>query len=256
MARKLTFIAVGASAWLGFGLLSGCNEILDIEQAQLSPSAGGGNTPLPAPGSLNVHGADCTTVTPKCSACITTACKPPDLNGCVGNKDCRAAMDGYNSCLGPSCSAQEDTCFAPLSAINGPVPDCMLGCEKECATSAIFSTCQLYCGCMVANCMQKFGDPTVPMDFASPDDCVNRCINFPPDIVTCRWSHCELAGLYPNEDHCDHAVGINICGFNSVAPRPAECPRDKSLDTFGCASNSECCSNFCNVAKNRSCAEQ
>lgn len=254
MANKTAIILGGVSVWFAIGLLSGCNAVLDIQEAQLSSSAGSANAQGGSTGTmLNVHSSGCQTAKSACSSCVTTACGQPEMNTCLTDKACRAAMDGYNSCLGSSCTAEEDTCFAPLSAINGPVPDCMLGCKNDCSASAIFTTCQLYCGCMANNCEQKFSDPSIATDFASATDCVSQCMNFPADIVTCRWSHCELAGLYPKENHCDHAVGIGLCGLNTVTRAP-DCT-DKNPDTFGCASDSECCSGNCDQSKNRTCRE-
>jgi hypothetical protein len=182
-------------------------------------------------------------VSTACTACASTECSQPEQNGCLADSKCRGAINGYASCLGGECGGTPAECFAPLSAPGSTIPSCLAGCSDACAQSPIYSECQLYCGCMGSNCATQFG---------SMDDCITECQALPSNLRACRWTHCELAGIYPLEAHCDHAIGIGFCGLAEPQVRPAAC-RDKRLDGSACQQDSDCCSNHCD--SRRSCAD-
>jgi hypothetical protein len=264
MAYCSKIIVLGASAWLALGSIMGCNAVLGIEEARLSESASGagaggaGVVSTVTPSALKHTGLD-TCVASKtdsaaCSTCIRNACGPQKESACQQSYQCRGAMDAYSGCLGASCSVAgctDEEFFTP----NSPVDRCYGKCEHECAASPIYSACQLYCACMGANCGEKLsaqaldGGVSTPV-FTSMADCQTQCESWAPAVVTCRRTHCEIAELYPMEAHCDHATGIGFCG--TAVPLVTSC-RDKSLNSFACTQDQDCCSNHCDAKGTRTC---
>jgi hypothetical protein len=157
-------------------------------------------------------------------------------------------MDDYGACLGASCATGDcfdRTLFTPGQQVN----DCYGACTEACAASPIYSPCDLYCACLGANCSDQFSDAPVNGQFSSLDDCLKKCAMLPPEIVTCRRTHCELAGLSvpPNLTHCDHAVGNIFCSSTMPTDRTQCTDKSKSLDSFACQQPSDCCSGNCNA---------
>lgn len=265
MANRFTSIGVALSAWLGVSLLGGCNAVLGIEEAQPRESGGGtgggsvGGTV--SPGAPYTGSQSCTTLDPKCAACVTASCSQSnqnDVNLCLQDAECRATLDRYAACLGHTCNANAGQCFESLLVIGAKVsvPDCIIkNCATYCARSPVYSPCELYCSCMGADCPSRLTDGT----FSGMDDCVTKCNLLQassPELVTCRRTHCEIAGLYPNElQHCDHAVGLSgLCAAQSLDTAVRTTCTDKSLVSFACSQPSDCCSGSCQGAPNRACA--
>jgi hypothetical protein len=236
MARGAALVVIGMGAWLSVGLLGGCNEILDIEQANLvaSTSSAGGGTGT-------IGDADtCTKPNNTCSDCISANCSPPDQSQCTEDPACRKASDHYARCLGPACKANETECFEPLFAGDAPVPTCVIqNCGAACASVPVYSACQLYCGCMLTDCQGKFD--TFPA-------CMAACNMLDTETVNCRRTHCEIAPFDKSLPHCDHAMGIITCLSADVPVRSSDC-RNKSLKGFYCEADSDCCSMACDKTK-------
>lgn len=242
MANRAAFVVIGVAAWLSVGLLGGCNEILDIEQAQLVPSTGsvGGGTGTPGDADT------CTAPNTACSNCISANCSAIEQGQCTSDATCRKTGDHYARCLGPKCTANETECFEPLFAGDSLVPECVIkSCKTECATVPVYSACELYCGCMLTNCSTEFD--TIPQ-------CIAACKLLDPQVVNCRRTHCEIAPFDATLPHCEHAMGMFTCLSNDIPKRPTDC-RDKSLKGFYCAADSDCCSNACDLTK-KACANQ
>jgi hypothetical protein len=243
-----SFVALGVVAWLCVGSLSACNSVLGIEEA--APRANGASgAPAGSAGGTGIStyvqppntGNVCTKpVSGDCSTCIAKNCSASELSTTLANPDSRAALGKYSICLGAACSSQ-DTCFEDqLLVAPAPVFKCGGNCISACATTPVFSTCQLYCACMAQNCVSE------DAGFANPDqtDCVTRCEAWPAEVQTCRWSHCEVAPLDP-ATHCQHADGKLIsCGATTPIVRPDSC-KTLSLPGFGCNGNGDCCNNDC-----------
>ena len=188
------------------------------------------------PGSDNCQ----TSPKPTCVSCASATCTQAEQDACLFDSACRSAMVGYAQCLGSACDGSSDsTCFSRLFPYsNTTVPRCLSGCSADCEMSPIYSDCQLYCGCMLSNCSAPF--PTT-------ESCISNCLKLDPAVVRCRWSHCEVAGLYTAENrlHCAHAVGVALC-TGPPPPAPPDCP-NKSLDGFACTRDSNCCSDNCDL---------
>jgi hypothetical protein len=243
MARKVAFVVMSVGAWLGVGLLSGCNEILDIQQADLGAIAGGsanagagagagGGSPIPTDETCKADNS-------ACSKCLSTSCDPVARGQCIRDEGCRKIGDHYARCLGPQCKADEVGCFGPLTAGDSLVPPCVESCFSECAAVPVYSACELYCGCMVANCVGKFD---------SVQECVDNCKTLDPEVVSCRRTHCDIAPHDSKLPHCDHAVGLQTCSATTPPVRPTTC-RNKSLKGFYCATGGDCCSGACDPSK-------
>ena len=243
MASRATLVVVSIGAWLSVGPLGGCNAILDIQQAQLaaSTSSAGAGGALPVPGDADSCKADNT----PCSTCISAKCTPIEQGECTSDEGCRKVGDEYARCLGAGCKADDLNCFEPIFGGASAVPTCVAGCTTECAAVPVYSACELYCGCMLANCSNKFD---------TVQDCIAVCKNLPAEVVNCRRTHCDIAPHDSTLPHCDHAMGVQTCGTTDVPTRTAEC-RDKSLKGFYCAADSDCCSNACDPAK-KACVNQ
>jgi hypothetical protein len=218
--------------------------VLGIEQAQLDESSGtigkagsssGGNQ-SPVQTGINA----CTAANPECTTCIenTQGCVQ-ETNACLGDPDCRKTFDRYRYCLTKTCDAQD--CIESLYGEISIIPQCIIqSCKAKCTAVPVESACQLYCACMADNCQSRFQDGT----FKSMDDCVASCEKLPQDVQTCRRTHCEIAGDFPTEQHCFHATGSMFCAATDMM-RPTTCT-DKSLNSFACKVDAECCSGNCN----------
>jgi hypothetical protein len=258
MKRSLQIPLLVAAAWLALCLSAGCNAVLGIEEAQPRGTAGGtGNGSAGSAGSsastpgtgLAYTGTDSCKGEPAantaCQACLTQQCTSAAQSLCTKDHSCRRQMDDYDACLGASCLTPnqcfEQTLLKPGQQVN----DCYSQCADACAVSPIYSPCDLYCACMGANCSDQFSDTPMNGQFGSLSDCLTKCQALPPEIVTCRRTHCELAGLSADLTHCDHAVGHIFC--SSTMPTDRTQCTDKSLDSFACQQSSECCSGNCNA---------
>jgi hypothetical protein len=236
MACRAGFVVIGVGAWLGIGLLGGCNEILDIQQAQLVAS-----TSSAGAGAGTIGDADtCTVPNAACSACMSAHCSPSDQSQCTADPACRKASDHYARCLGPECKANETECFEPLFAGDAPVPICVIqNCKNDCAAVPVYSACELYCGCMLTDCLGKFD---------TFSQCIAACNVLDPETVNCRRTHCEIAPFDDSLPHCDHAMGLLTCLAADKPTRPSDC-RNKSLLGFYCAADTDCCSGACDMTK-------
>jgi hypothetical protein len=247
MKHKVALILLGVSAFLGLNALSGCNAVLGIDQAEVE--SGGGTGKAGSTGNagstsqslmLQTGSNACTVSNTACNACIanTRNCQQ-ETNACLGDPDCRKAFDRYRYCLTKACDAKD--CIERLYDDQPLVPSCIIqSCRDECAAVPVQSACQLYCACMAANCQSRFQDGT----FSTMAACVTSCEQLPPDVQTCRRTHCEIAGDFPTERHCFHATGTDFCSAAGTT-RPTTCT-DKSLNSFACKADQECCSNNCN----------
>jgi hypothetical protein len=241
MTRSLSSLAIAGGAWLL--LASGCNAALGIQEAELRPDSTSGGT---GGGVVSYAGDNvCMADNTKCLTCATTACQGSGaqnpLNSCLADHGCRDAMIDYGACLGKQCAAAD--CFDKLDAASSSLlDDCIEPCVNDCAVAPIYTPCQVYCSCLAANCQ----DDVTTSPYTSQSECLTACGKLPPDVVTCRRTHCELAGLSGDPVHCDHAVGIGFCGVTDVPARddgPAGC--QKSLISFACRYGTDCCSGFC-----------
>jgi hypothetical protein len=250
MTKRSSFFVCAGSVCLALGLIPGCNAALGIDEAQLRPGDSSGGT---SSGPVNVSGprpfytipATCISeVSTDCSNCIANA--KPDSDQCLGDSLCRNWMLGYATCLGENCTPNAAKCFEPLvSTVGTPVGSKFSACESACDHTPIFSTCELYCGCMLENCSAKF---------ATFGACMTACGALDPEAVNCRWTHCEAVKndkLMPPLPHCEHAVGnLGICPPNG-SMRPETCT-DSSPKSFFCATDADCCSGNCDLG-NRTC---
>jgi hypothetical protein len=253
MSDRSSLGACAGSIGLLFVLASGCNSALGIEEAQLRPEDMGTN---PASAQVTFHSGDnvClpNAATAACSACVSSHCGSSGENHCLQDYSCRSALDTYSACLGSNCAAGTD-CFESLFGAVPPGNDCYGNCEHECEGTPIYSACQLYCACLGANCMQDFGAGA--QQFATQADCITGCMALPPEIVNCRRTHCEIARIYPTEPHCDHAIGNGFCGVMTTSTtRDPGC--QKSLNSFACVANGDCCSGYCDVDGTRTCKDK
>lgn len=182
----------------------------------------------------------CSAPNTACTTCIANAANCQQAtNVCLGTTECRKSFDRYRYCLTKACDAKD--CIETLDQEQYPAPHCIIqNCRDDCAAVPVESACQLYCACMAANCQGRFQDGT----FSSMDACVAACEKLPPDVQTCRRTHCEIAADFPKEQHCFHATGSMFCGATAMT-RPDTCT-DKSLNSFACKEDSECCSDHCN----------
>jgi len=244
--ERSPFIALAAGAWLGLCLVSGCNLALGIEKA--SPS---GTPDVIQPNKIYTGGNQCFgNVLPDCTDCLASspgsqsAHCATDLSQCLANRPCRKVFDQYNICLQKSCRPDPGNCFEPLFDTGKETPECISSnCFDRCKNSPVATPCQLYCSCMGANCAGKY---------KTTEACMNACGALDPDLVTCRRTHCEIAADDPKFGHCDHAVGVGNC--QAKPARDQECG-DKSLLTFACTTDDECCSSNCN-RELKACAPQ
>ena len=245
MAYRSPLLVLLPGAWLALCLIAGCNAVLGIEEATLKdhPDGGGADVVVVAPGKFYTGGNICAAdVAPACTSCLASAkgdslatCAG-DLAQCMSTRSCRKQFDQYSTCLQKGCRADPGNCFEPLFAPTKGTPSCVTEhCYRDCSSSQVASPCQLYCACMGANCSSKF---------PSMNDCLAACSLLDADMVTCRRTHCEIAADDPNFGHCDHAVGITNC---VAKPNRAQECTDKSLLTFACTADSDCCSGNCNT---------
>ncbi len=163
MSRALGLLLVAVGAWLSLGALSGCNAVLDIEEAQERTSGGtskAGSTGLGSSGPTASN--SCTDpVSSSCSDCVADNCSTNDQLTCKDSATCRSALLAYSDCLGSDCKeTQQGDCFEPFGA---SVPTCFRTCAKACATSPVFSDCEVLCGCMETNCSGTFTSTTACM---------------------------------------------------------------------------------------------
>ncbi|HWZ88566.1 MAG TPA: hypothetical protein VNW92_06945 [Polyangiaceae bacterium] len=241
MTKRLSFFVCAGSVCLALGLIPGCNAALGIEEAQLRADGAGASS---ATAGTVVHYAGddiCSSDNSACSACVATACKSTGGdNQCLGDHDCRGAMDDYNACLGKTCTAAD--CFDKLVAGPPKLADCFTSCVIPCSNVPVYSACQLYCACLGVNCARDF-----PAPYANNAACLADCLALPPELVTCRRTHCELAGLSGAPVHCDHAVGKGFCASATDLPMRDDSPTgcQKSLNSFACTTGSDCCSGNC-----------
>jgi hypothetical protein len=61
--------------------------------------------------------------------------------------------------------------------------------------------CVDYCTCLATNCPAK----------TIPGGCLTACSAQTKWDLTCRTGMCNVAKLEPNNNHCDHAVGVAEC---------------------------------------------
>jgi hypothetical protein len=255
MAHRSSSVVLALSAWLIMSSLSGCNGVLGIEEARPSASNGGqGNSSGGSGGAgpLTYTGADSCIGAPaanaNCSTCLAKQCSSAVQNQCLQDHTCREQMDYYGACLTSSCTLGD--CFEQQLLQTGmQVNDCYASCSDACAASPIYSACQLYCACMGSNCPDKINDMPVNGEFKSMADCIAVCSALPAEIVTCRRTHCELAGLTGDLIHCDHATGVTFCEVGTTqTDRDSQCTdKSKSLISFACRSPSDCCSGNCSA---------
>jgi hypothetical protein len=243
MAKRISCFVVASGFCFALAAIPGCNAALGIEEASLrADGTGGGNTSTG--GVIRYAGSDsCKADNGACSVCIATACRASGGESlCLGNHDCRGAMDLYAQCLGKGCV--EGDCLEQLLA--DPKLGCFSNCAADCQKKPIYSACQLYCGCLAANCSSTDFGPSAK--YADQAACLADCATLPPELITCRRTHCEIAGLVPSEpQHCDHAVGNGFCVASTALPVRDESPTgcQKSLNSFACLADSECCSDHC-----------
>ena len=247
MARGIVFVALGLTGWLALSALSGCNEVLDIEQAQPrgvgaagkgsgTSGAGSGNT---SSSNTPVPKATCNEPLKSCSQCIASKC-PTDRLTCLQNGDCRYALDEYRSCLGATCTDTQDLCAESFLetgrqlGTSGQLAKCAtVDCAAECQNSPLATTCELYCSCMTDNCSSEL---------PNSNGCLADCMaNITLENVECRFLHCVIAKEHPSGSHCQHALGmLNNCvgavNLDCGTKRPAK---------WACKDNTDCCSGEC-----------
>jgi len=244
MAYRSSLLVLLPGAWLALCLIAGCNAVLGIEEATLKdrPDGGGADVVVVDPSKLYTGGNICAAdVAPACSSCLASATGDSlatcagDLAQCMSSRSCRLQFDQYSICLQKGCRADPGNCFEPLFTSTNDTPTCVAKqCYRDCSISQVASPCQLYCACMGANCSSKF---------PSMNDCLMACSLLDAETVRCRRNHCEFMALDPMGPHCDHAVGISNC---VAKPNRAQECEDKSLLTFACTADSDCCSGYCN----------
>jgi hypothetical protein len=259
MVSRCVFFVLAIGTLAALSLPAGCNSVLGIEEATLkgggsagSGSGGSGSSVYVPPPNPYVSSGTCgDPVSSKCSGCLASNCKSGEMTSCLESKDCRAYVLGYSKCLGSSCTPQANKCFEEqLFQVGTPMPTCALACRGDCAetqpASPIASPCQLYCGCMMANCSQKFAP--APAMWASMDACVSDCGTLAPETVNCRWTHCDIAPFDTKLPHCEHAIGnLGVCPDTKGVTRPASTCPDKSLKSFWCDTPDVCCSDDCDL---------
>jgi hypothetical protein len=228
-------------------LLPACTSVLGMEEAKLdnggaAASGGGagggaggagGSAGLGGPRGVPRSGTACEQDPgPACTECLETNCSSA-LEACVGSTSCRTTLDKFAACLGPTCSAEQETC---TFGIDDPeLRRCMGSCSTACGGVTIASQCELYCACM-AQC---------PAETAQIGNCLTTCAALPAEVRICRRDHCEYQPGDPL--HCRHASGrLDVCKSFSQQPKPSRTTcLDGKESTWACNDDTECCSNNC-----------
>jgi hypothetical protein len=228
MARFICALVLTSSA--AAFLLGGCNAVLGIEEAHLRSDGSGGSSTNSS--RVRIPPATCNEPTSACRDCVGGT----ELNDCLANIPCRERLDDYRACLGAGCKDPEGLCWAELTSTNDNLSFFLENdCADRCLGSPIVSTCDLYCACMPVNCSTALGGA----------DCMAECTNnLSKDltVLSCRLGHCQVAGIHPEEGHCDHAVGkLGFCPSRDVRNTCT----DKSQSNFACEKPSDCCSGQC-----------
>lgn len=231
----------------------GCNAVLGIDEAHSRDEGSSSSAVqvIPIPG--------CDAPTTECATCVSSS---KAFQACLGDHDCRKALDVYRACLGSKCAG--DNCFEQLQISAGqPVADYVRGECSQCeGVTPLVSVCDLYCACMeqvlppaveggVADgmtCETFAGAPWAADNLAQCKDNCEALAKTDLASVNCRWGHCELAAGGELRSHCSHAIDSSICRA-AVVPN-SNCT-DRSLSGWACENAKDCCSNHCagNICK-------
>lgn len=223
------FMRAGALVAFG-GVLyaaAGCNAVLGIEEAEPASTEQAALCEWGQGASLGACG-----VSDPCESCVSGC--GTQLAGCLGDRACRQALAHFRTCQRDDCTDPSGKCTTCLTAQTGS--SCLAGCASKCNGAELVDRCTLFCSCMSANCARAFdGDPA---------KCRAKCETEEPWLTYCHLDHCELAGVLPQSDHCQHATDEKqVC--MQVAGDPS-CT-NKKLSGRACASPTDCCSSACTI---------
>jgi hypothetical protein len=258
--------------------VAGCNSVLGIEEASLDPTAGGFTT-SGAGGTTQTGGAVpegyalCDEPEPKCSACLRGQ---PGLAECLADGDCRVTLNTYRAKLGPGCVDEGQAAFEALDEPIMGTPRYNLAraitgaCAADCATGSLASICELYCACMAENCV-TYDDPPRTGDLIEPPVydpalCMSDCMEMSPEVVGCRFGHCQANGYHAKtlplyndagvprsiDMHCEHAIGGHgICPRTLALYSTCQNPNGGLQRDSWCDDSSQCCSQSCETEMQR-----
>jgi len=244
VARLAHLLAVAGS----FIAFVGCNAVLGIDEAHLTQGSGkGGGATFNGTSKASPPAAkDCEGPSSACRECIDNSDCAEARATCLADARCRVGLNRYRVCLGAQCNDASGSCLADFQALEAGLnlgsllsfSACVDGqCHDQCKNMPLAQPCDLYCGCMAPNCTTELAARGTPLG-----DCATACANAVHDL-TCRWTHCEMAGAHPGEQHCGHAIGEGQC--NAKVTIAHSCP-DKSQSSYACDSGDDCCSGKCN----------
>ena len=241
-----TFALIGS---LTASALVGCNTVLGIDEAHLNDSGtgGGGSTVNLSSKVATLPSKDCAAPSANCAKCIDDASDCLEAKtACLADASCRVALNAYRVCLGAQCSDPAGTCLSALSAYESQLHLTLISfsqcvqaqCRDTCKEMPLVPPCELYCGCMAPNCTSELAARGTPLV-----DCPSACAQATVEDLTCRWTHCEIAGSHVNAGHCAHAIGEVFCNAKTVITSTCS---EKSQSSFACDTGNDCCSGKCN----------
>lgn len=256
MTRSIGLVTWGGAV-LAFAL-GGCNAVMGIDEAELRTDEAGGGTSGAAGSAMfspesrasTQLSVNCAQPTAACATCMAGSDCESDRARCLESTECRNALNQYRICLGTQCLDAGSQCLQRFQAFENTLFPGRLGfagcvaaqCAAECAHVPLATPCELYCSCMNPGCAAELAQELPPTK-AITAECMAQCESDPaPDLINCRWTHCERSFERPNEGHCLHALGQGNCNANVSIINTCT---DKSQTSFACKVGQDCCSGKC-----------
>lgn len=205
---RLIVAVIAASTALG------CNDLLDIEAAELdrvdaalssdaqpesgSGGSGGSVEGGPQPG--------CTLTGKPCQDCVASSCCN-EYQACLDNPACNAALVDYSYCIFQNAASGGLSCaeiFSNAAVVQAkPLVQCAFtgACGTQCNKQLLRPSCEAFCQCFSTAC-----SGIVP----ESAQCAGTCSSLSDEQLTCRSWHCPFAKTEP-QVHCSHSAGPPVC---------------------------------------------
>ena len=141
--------------------------------------------------------------------CLAWGCGSDDAPGSTGSSGQAGASAAGSSTTGGTIGASGSSAHAGSSSA-GSNNSGAAGANAHAgsgggggASKPLSEACQNYCDCHEENCA------TTPIPGSK--SCGDFCTAMTEEQLDCRQNMCGLVPAQPDNDHCDHSVGIDQC---------------------------------------------